>query len=137
MSARVRAGQLPEAIPIAISDPADPRVDDYRRLSDARARRRLEAGDPAAGDPGFFVAEGVTVIRRLLASGRPVRSVLPPPRFWPPPSPPFGAGVDGPRAVGARGPPRPLARRARRASGGGIHCCRPHPRPRRRTPGGA
>ena len=76
MSASVRAGQLPGAIPIAISDPADPRVDDYRRLSDARARRQLEAGDPAAGDPGFFVAEGVTVIRRLLASGRPVRSVL-------------------------------------------------------------
>ena len=60
----------------AISDPADARIDDYRRLSDARARRQMEAGDAAAGDPGFFVAEGVTVIRRLLASGRRVRSVL-------------------------------------------------------------
>jgi tRNA G18 (ribose-2'-O)-methylase SpoU len=62
--------------PVAIVDPADVRLDDYRRLSDARARRRMEAGDPTSGHPGFFVAEGVTVIRRLLASGRRVRSVL-------------------------------------------------------------
>jgi len=62
--------------PVPISDPADTRVDDYRRLSDARARRQMEAGDPASGHPGFFVAEGVPVIRRLLASRRHVRSVL-------------------------------------------------------------
>ena len=64
------------AAPIALTDPADPRLDDYRFLRDARARRRLEAPDPGTGDPGFFVAEGATVIGRLLVSGRRVRSVL-------------------------------------------------------------
>lgn len=67
---------------VTVSGPDDPRLDDYRSLRDARARRRLEAPDPAAGRPGFFVAEGITVIRRLLASGRRVRSVLvDPPRL--------------------------------------------------------
>jgi tRNA G18 (ribose-2'-O)-methylase SpoU len=62
------------AVPVV--DPDDPRVDDYRHLSDARLRRRLEGGDAATGDPGFFVAEGAHAIRRLLGSGRRVRSVL-------------------------------------------------------------
>ena len=62
------------AAAVAITDPSDPRLDDYRFLRDARVRRRLEA--PGAGGPGFFVAEGATVIGRLLASGRRVRSVL-------------------------------------------------------------
>lgn len=67
---------------LAVADPDDPRLDDYRGLQDARARRRLEAPDPATGWPGFFVAEGLTVIRRLLTSGRRVRSVLvDPPRL--------------------------------------------------------
>lgn len=67
---------------VAVSDPDDPRLDDYRGLRDARARRRLEAPDPITGAPGFFVAEGPTVILRLLASGRRVRSVLvDPPRL--------------------------------------------------------
>ena len=57
-----------------ITDPADPRVDDYRELHDARARRRMETGP--AGSPGFFVAEGAHALRRLLASRRPVRSIL-------------------------------------------------------------
>lgn len=61
---------------VAITDPADERVDDYRLLPDARARRRMEAPDPARGDPGFFVAEGAHVVARLAASGRRVRSVL-------------------------------------------------------------
>jgi tRNA G18 (ribose-2'-O)-methylase SpoU len=67
---------MPEAaIPIAvrITDPADGRVDDYRRLADPRARRRMEASD---GGAGFFVAEGVHSVRRLLLSGHRVRSVL-------------------------------------------------------------
>jgi tRNA G18 (ribose-2'-O)-methylase SpoU len=64
------AGALP------VVDPGDPRVDDYRHLSDARLRRRLEAGDAVTSTPGFFVAEGAHVIRRLLRSGRRVRSVL-------------------------------------------------------------
>jgi len=61
--------------PVPITDPADPRVDDYRDLHDARERRRMEA--PAgAGDFGFFVAEGGHAVERLVASGRPLRSVL-------------------------------------------------------------
>ena len=61
--------------PVPITDPADPRVDDYRALHDARQRRRMEA--PAGpGDHGFFVAEGAHAAERLLASGRSVRSVL-------------------------------------------------------------
>jgi tRNA G18 (ribose-2'-O)-methylase SpoU len=59
--------------PIPVTDPADPAVDDYRDLHDARARRRMETG--GAG-PGFFVAEGAHAVERLLASGRPIRSVL-------------------------------------------------------------
>jgi tRNA G18 (ribose-2'-O)-methylase SpoU len=63
---------LPAAV--AVTDPGDPRVDDYRDLHDARLRRRMEtAGD---GHPGFFVAEGAHALRRLLASDRRIRSVL-------------------------------------------------------------
>jgi tRNA G18 (ribose-2'-O)-methylase SpoU len=60
--------------PVPITDPADPRVDDYRELHDARARRRMET--PGDTGPGFFVAEGAHALGRLMASGRPVRSVL-------------------------------------------------------------
>jgi tRNA G18 (ribose-2'-O)-methylase SpoU len=59
-----------EATWIAIEDPADSRLDPYRGLRDVDARRRLESHH------GFFVAEGVTVIRRLLSSAYPVLSVL-------------------------------------------------------------
>jgi tRNA G18 (ribose-2'-O)-methylase SpoU len=64
------------AAPVPVTDPDHPGLDDYRNLSDARVRRRLEAPDPARGEPGFFVAEGPTVIDRLLTSGRRLRSVL-------------------------------------------------------------
>jgi tRNA G18 (ribose-2'-O)-methylase SpoU len=60
--------------PVRISHPDDPRVDDYRELHDARARRRMEQADDRG--PGFFVAEGSHALARLLASGRPIRSVL-------------------------------------------------------------
>jgi len=56
-----------------VTDAGDRRVDDYRELHDARVRRRMETG--GAG-PGFFVAEGVHAVARLLASGRRIRSVL-------------------------------------------------------------
>ena len=62
--------------PVRISDPADSRVDDYRHLHDARARRLMERPEPDGGAPGFFVAEGAHALGRLLASGRRVRSVL-------------------------------------------------------------
>jgi len=57
-----------------VTDPGDPRVDDYRDLHDARARRRMER--PGDDGPGFFVAEGRHALQRLLASGRRIRSVL-------------------------------------------------------------
>jgi tRNA G18 (ribose-2'-O)-methylase SpoU len=60
--------------PVAITDPGDRRVDDYRELHDARARRRMERRSD--DDPGFFVAEGAHALERLLASGRRIRSVL-------------------------------------------------------------
>jgi tRNA G18 (ribose-2'-O)-methylase SpoU len=63
-----------DAIPIG--DPDDPRLDDYRLLSVPRERRRLEAPDPDRGVPGFFVAEGLTVVSRLLGSRHRVRSVV-------------------------------------------------------------
>ena len=58
------------AAPIAIDDPADPRLADYLELSDPELRRRVEA------EQGFFIAESVHVVRRLLASPHRVRSVL-------------------------------------------------------------
>ena len=60
--------------PVPITVPDDRRVDDYRQLHDARARRLMER--PGGGHPGFFVAEGAHALHRLLASGRRVRSVL-------------------------------------------------------------
>jgi tRNA G18 (ribose-2'-O)-methylase SpoU len=60
--------------PATITDADDRRVDDYRRLHDARARRLMER--PDGGSPGFFVAEGAHALQRLLASGRRLRSVL-------------------------------------------------------------
>jgi tRNA G18 (ribose-2'-O)-methylase SpoU len=53
--------------PVAITDPDDSRLDDFRHLRDAELRRRKEA---------TFIAEGVLVIRQLLQSTYPVRSLL-------------------------------------------------------------
>jgi len=56
--------------PVAVEDPTDPRLADYVGLTDAALRRRVEQGR------GIFIAEGELVIRQLLASRYPVRSVL-------------------------------------------------------------
>jgi tRNA G18 (ribose-2'-O)-methylase SpoU len=56
--------------PVAVDDPSDPRLSDYVDLTDPVLRRRIEA------ERGFFIAESPLVVRRLLASGRHVRSVL-------------------------------------------------------------
>jgi tRNA G18 (ribose-2'-O)-methylase SpoU len=56
--------------PVAVDDPADPRLADYVGLTDAALRRRLEHGRRV------FIAEGELVIRQLVVSPYPVRSVL-------------------------------------------------------------
>jgi tRNA G18 (ribose-2'-O)-methylase SpoU len=53
-----------------VTDPGDPRLADYVRLTDVTLRKSLEA------EHGLFVAEGEKVIRRAIAAGYPVRSVL-------------------------------------------------------------
>ncbi len=62
-------------MPIAIAAVSDPRLDDYRQLTDVALRRRLE---PAGG---MFIAEGEVVFRRAVAAGYAVRSVLALPRY--------------------------------------------------------
>jgi tRNA G18 (ribose-2'-O)-methylase SpoU len=64
----------PVADPISIEDPGDPRLADYGGLKDAALRRRMEEGD--CDGHGFFLAEGSLVLRRLLGSPYPLRSVL-------------------------------------------------------------
>jgi tRNA G18 (ribose-2'-O)-methylase SpoU len=59
---------------LPITDPLDPRVDDYRTLRDAELRKRYE------GEAGVFIAEGPNVVRELLTSRYPTRSLLLDPR---------------------------------------------------------
>jgi tRNA G18 (ribose-2'-O)-methylase SpoU len=60
---------------VEISDPDDPRLDDYRNLRDVQLRQSLEA------EHGLFLAEGEKVVRRATAAGFPVRSFLMAPRW--------------------------------------------------------
>lgn len=53
-----------------VTDAADPRLADYTALTDVHLRRSLEA------EHGLFIAEGEKVIRRAIAAGYPVRSLL-------------------------------------------------------------
>ncbi|HWG74879.1 MAG TPA: RNA methyltransferase [Acidimicrobiales bacterium] len=53
-----------------VDDPADPRVEGYRALNDARYRSRIERCE------GLLVAEGELAVRRLLASAHVARSVF-------------------------------------------------------------
>jgi tRNA G18 (ribose-2'-O)-methylase SpoU len=55
---------------VQVSDAGDPRVADYIGLTDVHLRRSLEAPQ------GLFIAEGEKVIRRAVAAGYPVRSLL-------------------------------------------------------------
>lgn len=59
---------------IPVTDPADPRIEEFVGLRDADLRRRREArgGDLA----GIFVAEGDLVVERALRAGYRLRSVL-------------------------------------------------------------
>jgi len=55
---------------IRIADPADPRLADFRDLTTADRR------PDRPGGRGLVIAEGVVVVRRLLASRYPVRALL-------------------------------------------------------------
>ncbi len=55
---------------ISISDPADPRIADYRSLTELQLRSRLEP------ERGLFIAEGELVVRRALTAGYRLRSLL-------------------------------------------------------------
>ncbi len=54
---------------VALDDPADVRLDDYRALNDQAFRRRYEG-------ERIFIAEGYVAIDRLIESGHALRSVL-------------------------------------------------------------
>ncbi|MFI9785370.1 TrmH family RNA methyltransferase [Kitasatospora sp. NPDC051984] len=56
--------------PITVTDAADPRLSDYTDLTDVELRRRREPAE------GLFIAEGEKVIRRALAAGFRMRSML-------------------------------------------------------------
>lgn len=60
---------------IEVTDPGDERLADYLRLTDATLRSRREP------ERGLFIAESEKVIRRAVAAGYPVRSVLTAPRW--------------------------------------------------------
>lgn len=60
---------------IEITDPADPRLGDYRDLRDVELRQHLEA------EHGLFLAEGEKVVRRAAAAGFTPRSFLMAPRW--------------------------------------------------------
>ncbi|QNK81186.1 RNA methyltransferase [Nakamurella sp. PAMC28650] len=56
--------------PILVSDPDDPRLDDFRDLTTADRR------PDRPGGRGLVIAEGTVVVRRLIASRYPIRSLL-------------------------------------------------------------
>lgn len=69
------AGEADDGRIVAIDDPDDERLGDYRHLTDAALRRELErSGSP--GDPGICIAESKLVVGTVLESGHRVRSVL-------------------------------------------------------------
>ncbi|TDC62855.1 RNA methyltransferase [Actinomadura sp. GC306] len=74
---------------VSVSAAADPRLADYVRLRDVNLRKSLEA------EHGLFVAEGEKVIRRAVAAGHPVRSLLMA-RRWAEPLADVLAGLDAP-----------------------------------------
>jgi tRNA G18 (ribose-2'-O)-methylase SpoU len=55
---------------IRLDDPADPRLADYAALTDAELRKRYER------EAGVLIAEGPHVVRELVRSPYPVRSLL-------------------------------------------------------------
>lgn len=66
---------VPETTLIEVADLGDPRLRDYTSLTDVNLRRALEPAE------GLFMAESTKVIRRALAAGHRVRSVLAAPHW--------------------------------------------------------
>src|SRR5690606_31408600 len=62
---------------LPVDDPADPRLDDYRRLTDTALRRRTEP------ENGLYIAESLKVIQRALAAGHRPRSIMTQRRWLP------------------------------------------------------
>jgi len=60
---------------VEVTDPADPRLADYRDLRDVELRKHLEA------EQGLFIAEGEKVVRRATESGFEARSFVMAPRW--------------------------------------------------------
>ena len=60
---------------VEVSDPADPRLADYRDLRDVELRKNLETVH------GLFLAEGMKVVRRAVEAGFTPRSFLLAPRW--------------------------------------------------------
>ncbi len=60
---------------VEVTDPADPRLADYRDLRDVELRKHLEA------EHGLFLAEGEKVVRRAVEGGFEPRSFLMAPRW--------------------------------------------------------
>lgn len=63
------AGPTPGPL-VAVDDPTDPRLADYRDLRDPAGRHRYET------DQGVFMVEGRVAVRRLVQSPYPVASLL-------------------------------------------------------------
>ena len=82
------------ATAVFVESAADPRLADYRALTDVELRRRTEPAD------GIFIAEGELVIRRASAAGYPIRSALTSER-WLPPIAELAADADVPLFVGS------------------------------------
>jgi tRNA G18 (ribose-2'-O)-methylase SpoU len=65
-------------VTVSVTEADDPVLTDYRDLTDVELRKRLE---PAGG---LFIAEGEKVIRRALAAGHRLRSILTEPKWLAP-----------------------------------------------------
>ena len=70
LSPELKSVWKPVPVPITITDPADPQLEDYVRLTDVALRRRTEP------ERGLYIAESEKVIRRALAAGHRPRSYL-------------------------------------------------------------
>ena len=65
------------AATVFIDSAANPRLADYRALTDVELRRRSEPAE------GVFIAEGELVMRRAVRAGYPMRSALTSERWLP------------------------------------------------------